>query len=461
MNRFVSLLCIAGCLVVLTQGYASAQSCAVTSCHRSIIGSEKPHAPVKEKDCFACHKQKNEIHPLLGGKSWELTAKVPTLCEQCHDAFGKKKVMHPPVKEGDCLACHKPHGASGRFLLSVSDNQTELCIGCHDSAPFKQKFMHGPVVAGACTKCHAPHEAAEKKLLEGSVRNLCLKCHADFAKSLKEAKVVHPPVKDGPCSACHNPHGSPVAKLLKKKMPDLCVECHVKIGKKLAGVKVPHKPIQQEGSCANCHSAHYSQDKGLLPFDEMATCLRCHDKDNLGNPPLRNIKKELAGKKYLHGPIEAGECKACHDPHGSDNFRMLRGSYPRDIYVPYKEGLYGLCLGCHEKNLLRFPETTLYTAFSNGKRNLHYVHVVNNRKGRTCRVCHEPHASDGPKLINKEGPSFGDWKLPFNLKLTATGGNCAAACHRAFGYDRVNPVNYSVPEGGTPQKPVQPEPKRR
>jgi len=435
MNRFVSLVCLTGCLVVLSQGYASAESCAVTSCHRSIIGSEKPHAPVKEKDCFACHQQKNKIHPLLGAKSWELTAKVPALCEQCHNAFGKKKVMHPPVKDGDCLACHKPHGGSGRFLLDVSEDRTDLCMGCHDSAPFKQKFMHGPVAVGACTKCHDPHEAAEKNLLEGPVRNLCLKCHADFAKSMKEAPVVHPPVKEGPCSACHNPHGSPVAKLLKKKMPELCVGCHDKIGKKLAGVKVPHKPLQQEGSCANCHSAHYSQDKGLLLFDEMATCLRCHDKDNLGTPPLHNIKKDLAGKKYLHGPIEMGECKACHDPHGSDNFRMLRGSYPSDIYAPYKEGVYDACLACHEKNLLRFAETTIYTGFRNGNRNLHYVHV-NNRKGRTCRVCHEPHASNGEKLISNEGTQFGGWKIPINFRISPTGGSCAPGCHRKFTYNR-------------------------
>jgi predicted CXXCH cytochrome family protein len=444
MNRFVSLLCIAGCLIVFSQGSASAESCAVTSCHRSIIDSAKPHAPVKEKDCFACHQQKNKVHPLLSGKSWQLTAKVPALCSQCHNPFGKKNVMHPPVKDGECLACHKPHGGSGRFLLEVGENQTDLCLGCHDSAPFKQKFMHGPVAVGACTKCHAPHESAEKNLLEGPVRNLCLKCHADFAKSLKESKVAHAPVKDGPCTSCHNPHGSSDSKLLKRKMPDLCVECHVKIGKKLAGVKVPHKPLQQQGSCTSCHSAHYSQSKGLLPLDEMAICLRCHDKDKMGTPPLRNIKKELAGKKYLHGPIEMGECKTCHDPHGSDNYRMLQGSYPVDLYVPYKDGIYGLCLSCHEKNLLRFADTTIYTKFRNGKRNLHYVHVVNSRKGRTCRICHQPHASTGPKLINKESIKFGVWDLPINFTISPSGGRCAPGCHQAFNYDREKPVVYKT-----------------
>lgn len=442
MNRSVSSIILSACLLILSWSNGSAQTCGVSSCHRPGLGSLKPHAPVKENDCAACHQQTNKQHPLKGEKSFQLTAKVPALCANCHDPFGKKKITHSPVKEGDCLSCHNPHGASGRYLLDVNEDQINLCVKCHDSKPFKQKFMHGPVAVGACTKCHAPHEAPEKNLLNDTTRNMCLKCHADFAKSMKEAPVVHMPVKDGPCTSCHNPHGSEVSKMLNKKMPELCVKCHAKIGKKLGAVKVPHKPVQQEGSCVSCHSAHHSKEKRLLPFDEMATCLHCHDKDNMGNPPLRNIKKELAGKKYLHGPVGTGECKACHDPHGSDDFRMLRGSYPADIYAPYKEGIYGACFGCHDKNILRFSDTTIYTGFRNGNRNLHYVHVSNNRKGRTCRICHEPHAGNSEKMISKEGTKFGDWKIPINFTITSTGGSCAPGCHKAFKYDRKNPENY-------------------
>jgi predicted CXXCH cytochrome family protein len=121
---------------------------------------------------------------------------------------------------------------------------------------------------------------------------------------------------------------------------------------------------------------------------------------------------------------------------------MLRGSYPAGIYAPYKEGIYGACLNCHEKNLLRFADTTLYTGFRNGSRNLHYVHVANNRKGRTCRICHAPHASNGVKLIDKDGSKFGEWDIPINFQISATGGSCAPGCHRAFQYDREKPVTY-------------------
>jgi predicted CXXCH cytochrome family protein len=445
LNHLV--LPLAGCFIALISSPAvAANSCVTAACHQAIGGFKNLHPPVKDGDCSSCHEQKTKEHPVKEGKSFALTAKGAALCYQCHDAKGKKKVVHPPVKDGDCISCHNPHGASGKFLLNVGTDQTGLCYGCHDSEPFKQKYMHSPAAVGECTKCHDPHESNEKALLKGQVRDVCMGCHTDFSEALKKAPFVHPPVQDGPCTSCHDPHSSKVESLLKKKMPDLCIGCHNDFGKKLAGLKFPHKPITQAGGCGNCHSAHYSKAKNLLPTDEMSTCLGCHDTDTLGNPPLKNIKKELAGKKYLHGPIQKGECTPCHDPHGSNYFRMLRGNYPTDLYAPYRDGLYDACLTCHEKNLLRYPDTTVYTKFRNGNRNLHFVHVADKRKGRTCRLCHEPHASDGPKLIDIEGSQFGTWKIPFRLELTKTGGRCSPGCHQSYAYDRDKPVVYSTGE---------------
>lgn len=437
------MVLLAACFLALgSLPSAAADSCVTASCHQAIGGLKNLHQPVKDGDCSSCHQQKAKEHPVKGGKSFELAAKGAALCNQCHDPKGKKKVVHAPVKDGDCTACHKPHGAAGRYLLDVGEDRTELCLGCHDGAPFKQKYMHGPTAVGECTKCHDPHEADGKALLDKPVRDLCLKCHADFGKILKESPFGHPPVKEGPCTACHDPHGAQVVSILKNRMPDLCVGCHVRIGKQLAEVKVPHKPVLQKGSCANCHSAHYSKARGLLSADQMSVCLGCHGVDNLGTPPLSNIKKQLAGKKYLHGPILKGDCKGCHDPHGSDFFRMLRGNYPADLYMPYREGAYDFCLRCHNKNLLSVGDATTATGFRNGSRNLHVVHVANKLKGRTCRVCHEPHASDGEKLISKEGTKFGTWKIPLNFKITPTGGSCTPGCHRMFRYDREKPEVY-------------------
>jgi len=425
-----------------TSVHAADTTCRTAECHARVGGTENFHEPVKEGDCSACHKPINPVHPLKGGKSFALTAKDEALCYQCHDRLGKKKVVHPPIKDGECAFCHKPHGGANRFLLGVGSDQSELCFNCHDGSPFTRKYRHGPVAVGACTKCHDPHEASQKALLKGAVWETCLKCHVDFLKPLKEATFIHAPVKNGPCTACHNPHSSQVAKLLNKKTPDLCLGCHKSMEKKLKA-KLVHKPLVQEGGCTSCHAVHFSKNKKLLSSDGVGLCLGCHGSDNLGKPPLKNIRKEIAGKKYLHGPIAKGECQACHDPHGNDRFRLLRGNYPADIYVPYKENTYELCLSCHDRNMLRFQETSLYTKFRNGKKNLHYVHVV-NAKGRTCRICHEPHASNGEKLINKTGFKFGDWDIPINLKLTPTGGSCSPGCHQPFRYDREKPQEYGA-----------------
>jgi predicted CXXCH cytochrome family protein len=423
-------------------GLARGESCLTSACHADIAAIKMQHAPVKEGDCLSCHVRRDKEHPVKGKKSFDLVAKGGALCKTCHDGIGKKKLLHAPVKEGDCLACHKVHGTNERFLLEVGEDRTALCLNCHDAATFKQQFMHGPAAVGSCSECHDPHESTEQHLLKGTVRDLCLKCHADFASAMKAASFVHPPVKNDSCTACHNPHGSAVALFLKKKMPDLCVGCHEAMGKKLAKVTVPHKPVISDKGCGSCHSAHFSNASKLLTGDEKSVCISCHGKDDVGKPPLRNMKTELAGKKYLHGPVNKDKCAGCHDPHGSAFAKILTGPYPGTFYAPYQDGAYDLCLSCHEKNLLRFPDTTVNTRFRNGNRNLHYTHVVNNRKGRTCRACHEPHASDLPKLISKGGAAFGEWKVPIGMQFTATGGSCMPGCHRKLSYDRNKPVEY-------------------
>lgn len=437
MLSFVSTLFT--CLFIFGGAHrALADSCVTTTCHSAIAAFKKPHEPVKGGECSSCHTQRGKEHPVKGAKSFELAAKGAALCANCHAGMGAKKFQHAPVKEGDCVSCHKPHGSNERYLLEVGEDRTALCLNCHDPASFKEKYMHGPAAVGACNDCHEAHESSEKKLLKGSVREVCLKCHADFGAAMKESAFVHPPVRDSACTACHKPHGSPYSMFLNNKMPDVCTGCHKPIGVHMAKVKVPHKPLLDKAGCANCHSAHYSKAKMLLAADEMTVCLTCHGRD-LG--ALKNVKKQIEGKKYLHGPLQQGKCSACHNPHGSDSFRMLPGPYPAELYAPYKEGAYDGCLKCHEKNLLRFADTTVYTGFRNGNRNLHFVHVA-SRKGRTCRLCHEPHASTGEKLISKEGSKFGDWKIPINFKITPTGGSCAPGCHREFKYDRNKPESY-------------------
>ena len=377
--------------------------------------------------CLECHKQVGN-HPLGGKTSVALIEKEPSLCFRCHKAFPQKKTVHAPVKAGTCTACHNPHGAPGRFLIDADNGQTKFCTGCHDAKLFQQKYVHPPVAEGKCTACHDPHQADAKGLLRDGVPKLCLGCHAEVMKKLANASVVHPPVKEGRCLGCHDPHSSPARYLLKGEPGKFCTTCHTKIGKTVAAAKYRHSPLDKAESCLSCHSGHTSAAKALLPVAGKDLCLRCHTK----------IAQTLEGKRMLHGPIKEGKCVPCHDPHGSPYKKLLKGAYPDMLYVPYdkEKKQYAFCLNCHEKYLLSFPDTTIYTKFRNGKQNLHYFHVSNKRKGRTCRLCHEPHGADADHLLRNQGADFGEWKVPLRFVPNPNGGSCSPGCHGTYSYDR-------------------------
>lgn len=417
-------------------GAAGAEGCLTAACHPGIGALKHLHQPAGDGDCLSCHQQNQKEHPVKGVKSFGMSAKGAKLCDQCHTVLGKKKVVHAPVKEGACLSCHAPHGAKDRKLLANLDDQGPLCFGCHDEEPFNRRYLHGPVADGSCSACHDPHESDGKFLLKKGGRELCLSCHDDFARRMLAAAVVHPPVQKEPCTSCHDPHSSAAPNLLKQAMPGLCVGCHKELGKQMQNAKFPHKPVLQGKLCGSCHSSHFSKAKGLLSAtDERSFCLACHNTDKLGTPPLSNMQKELAGKKNLHAPVQKGRCSSCHNPHGSDYPRLLTGNYPREFYAPFKQESYSFCLRCHDKNMLNFAETSLYTKFRDGNRNLHYLHV-NGPKGRSCRACHEPHGSDSQKLFGAEGARFGEWRVRSRFQASATGGSCSPGCHRRYSYDR-------------------------
>jgi hypothetical protein len=94
---------------------------------------------------------------------------------------------------------------------------------------------------------------------------------------------------------------------------------------------------------------------------------------------------------------------------------------------------------CHEQTIAQEKFTTTLTGFRNGKQNLHYVHVNLKVKGRTCRACHDAHATNNPKHI-RDGVPFGAWNLPINFEKTAAGGQCLPGCHQLFKYDREKEV---------------------
>ena len=411
-----SAFVFAGILLLVGRGAAAQNSCVTAPCHATLLTPKHVHPP--SESCDSCHESVTTPHPKKGEKTFKLTQEPLALCEACHDAYGKKSDVHPPVKEGMCTTCHDPHASNEPRLLTQP--MKDLCTACHDD---KVSFahVHGPVSAGECTACHAAHESDIKPLLLKKDDELCMGCHVDLQELVKKPDV-HPALNGG-CTSCHNPHGSAHPKLLADEGTAVCVACHDGIAEKIQKGQVVHAVVTSESGCGSCHSPHASDNARLLLVPEKDTCLGCH--------------KTIIAKSMttLHGPIVEGKCTPCHDPHGGPNANLLVAGFPSQPYVPYLDTEYALCFTCHKRDLVQFPDTSFATGFRDGERNLHYLHVNDKQKGRSCKMCHDVHGSSQPKLI-ADSVMFGKWKLPLNFVKTDTGGSCAPGCHKIQNYDR-------------------------
>src|SRR3972149_11790179 len=69
-----------------------------------------------------------------------------SLCLECHSkaaSLREKPVVHSPVKEGKCTACHNPHASKYSGLLADSDST--LCFNCHERKKgFDGRVVHKP-----------------------------------------------------------------------------------------------------------------------------------------------------------------------------------------------------------------------------------------------------------------------------------------------------------------------------
>jgi predicted CXXCH cytochrome family protein len=367
----------------------------------------KPHEPLAGKECAGCHKQ------VVSSNVRCLLAKGQ-MCALCHLV---------PVEGGPARLVEAPE---------------PICFKCHAKDGFKGSFAHGPFAVGACITCHDPHGGNVPGMLRVTDPQLCFGCHANMRARFTNARFRHEAAVTR-CTDCHSPHMSDQRHVLTTAAPKLCGQCHEKIVKDYQTAAVQHSPVVEEAACMSCHDPHAAQESSLLLANGLDICLKCHDKTvKAGQKDLADMKQLLESNPEHHGPIQDKYCSGCHDPHSSPYYRLLTNDYPKGFYSPYFASKYALCLRCHESGLAKEERTTTLTGFRDGDRNLHFVHVNKTSNGRTCRSCHEVHASVSPEYIGQTVP-FGNWKLPIKFAKTDSGGSCEPGCHEAQKYDRQFP----------------------
>lgn len=199
-----------GCATSTMTGAADrtrdSDNCFTATCHAIILAIKIPHAPVRDRLCGTCHLQVHADHPGRAGDEYSLsTVTVSELCLQCHETLKNRlqaaSVVHRPVEEGRCGACHEPHGtdlptlfprvalrSEGEWPCGPQEVETtKLCWQCHDRM----------MIAG--------DESRPVTRFRDGDRNLHY-LHANFRKRRK-------------CTACHEVHAGQHDKLFRDSVP--------------------------------------------------------------------------------------------------------------------------------------------------------------------------------------------------------------------------------------------------
>ena len=124
----------------------------------------------------------------------------------------------------------------------------------------------------------------------------------------KMLAIVHKPYAEGKCGECHEGDTSKFDSF-QKLSSDICMKCHAKV---LNQYPVMHGPVSA-GECLLCHNPHESSVKGMLNDDAPAVCMQCH-------------VSEFLPQDTEHQDIKRN-CLDCHAAHGGEKHGLLLARY--------------------------------------------------------------------------------------------------------------------------------------
>lgn len=300
-----------------------------------------------------------------------------------YDAVNFASYLNP--KSGTnitCVTCHERHGSKNTRLVdnvyydsSYGDAREKLCYKCHNTTtlnsmnnvPIKQKFdvvedgakskhtITNTVYGFSCSSCHGPHTVARRT----------------FANS----SSTLPSDISNPENTKNNWY-----KAAGQDMSGFCNKCHdTASGQTLvqtinANTIVPYS--------VSLPSTVFTSNAG-------------------GWNKKTYYDASSASKSGHYTNTNAGMCDKCHDPHGSNNYRMLLK--PRDTSTTD-----GICLQCHNGSVAGAPNVKSKFTNAGSGNNFTYRHPTlydtvyhsdtetfpwsTANRHASCYDCHDPHA---------------------------------------------------------------------
>jgi DmsE family decaheme c-type cytochrome len=224
-------------------------------------------------------------------------------------------------------------------------------------------------------KTAAPKATAADKSADYLGSETCAACHEDvtnkFSRNPHSRLALMHGGKGATCESCHGPGrehvegGGDVTKIFRfanasaKQIDETCLGCHAS--------SHPNFERSAHGraslSCTSCHSVHKFQDESsLLKVSQPKLCYTCHT----------DLKP--AFEQPFHHQVNEGlmKCNDCHDPHGTFQTAQLKSTADQNA----------ICVKCHTETAGPFV----------------FEHPVVKTEG--CTICHSPHGSPNPRLLN-------------------------------------------------------------
>jgi len=363
--------------------------------------------------------------------------------------------------EVGCITCHDPHNNDNGSFLRVTNDESAICMECHQMQNWEQSThgnpqstLHIGLEKMACMQCHEIHTLpANAKLLKTDENTLCLGCH-DGSKdgeneiaslqNLEETfeKPFAHPIRINPnvpgmgydnmdkvpwnfgladdrtirCGDCHNPHAA--SKMDISPVLDGSI-AFVK-GVDAIGFKKSSADYEYE-VCYKCHG----QNQNVKSGSDISRYLMI---GNRSFHPIENVGMNVNVPSLKDGWSEQSLI-TCSDCHGNDDKSGPQGphgsSYPNILKLAYTESPFAsidemaLCASCHDPRII----------LGNDGFKFHSLHI--KRAGYSCGACHNPHGSaDNAGLIDLNKSFITDLNGIKKVETTDPGhGTCTLKCH--------------------------------
>ncbi len=107
--------------------------------------------------------------------------------------------------------------------------------------------------------------------------------------------------------SCESCHYTMGSNRLNQPQPQLCYDCHDDFQEEYTEL---HGPVAS-GNCTACHNPHKSQNEKLLVVEIEKLCVYCHETGDVSN-------------NQSHKDLGSVNCISCHNSHGGETLNMLK-----------------------------------------------------------------------------------------------------------------------------------------